>query len=768
MDSLRLANPSGRGLKKNIGLLGVYALATGATISSGFFLLPGIAAHKAGPAVTIAYMLALLPLIPAMFSKVELSTAMPRAGGVYYFLDRSIGPLAGTIGGMGTWLALMLKTAFALVGMGVYLSIYIDIPIIPTAAGLAVLLTVINLAGAEKSGWVQILLVAILLPILLWFIGHGLPSIERSHFDGYFDSGVQSIFETAGLVYISYVGVTKVASVAEEIREPERNLPLGVFLSVATAAFIYCFGTIVMVGVIPQEALRTDHHPVATAAEAIAGPVGKGVVVGAALASFLAVANAGILSASRYPLAMSRDHLLPAPFRKLTSRGIPTVGLLSTLAVTLIFIFAFDVEKIAKLASAFQLLLFAFLCVAVIVMRESEIDSYDPSFRSPFYPWMQIMGVLISLLLILQMGQLTMLFSLGLVVLGTAWYFYYARHRVVRHGAIYHVFERLGRRRYEGLDLELRSILQEKGLREKDPYDEVIVRADVIDLGDEAVTFDELTRRVSELLAERIPGTTADELVAEFVQRNVDLARTVLEGAEVPHLRLRSVDKPELVIVRSLNGVKVREVPSGDDSPGRPELAYALLYLVSPKVDPAQHLRILAQIATHLDDDEFSTQWDNAADDHELKEILLRDERFLHLELLDSGKTSELIGHRVREVPLHGGCLVALIRRDGESIVPDGNAELELGDVLTVIGQPRSIRHLYHEYVSTGGGEMASGRLRREAAVAASGVHRRRTSARRPSADSDASGDPDAAAKPDADAAEPSPDGSPGSAPKPS
>ena len=96
-------------LKKELKLVDVYAIAAGTTLSAGFFLLPGLAAQQAGPALVIAYVIAAIPLIPAMLSIVELATAMPRAGGVYYFLDRSLGPLVGTIGGLGTWLALILK-----------------------------------------------------------------------------------------------------------------------------------------------------------------------------------------------------------------------------------------------------------------------------------------------------------------------------------------------------------------------------------------------------------------------------------------------------------------------------------------------------------------------------------------------------------------------------------------------------------------------------------------------------------------------------------
>ena len=107
-------------LPKELSLLNVYAIATGATLSSGFFLLPGLAASQAGSAITLAYLLAALLLVPAMLSKAELCTAMPRAGDVYFFLYRSMGPLMGTIGGLGALIALILKAAFALIGMGAY------------------------------------------------------------------------------------------------------------------------------------------------------------------------------------------------------------------------------------------------------------------------------------------------------------------------------------------------------------------------------------------------------------------------------------------------------------------------------------------------------------------------------------------------------------------------------------------------------------------------------------------------------------------------
>ena len=246
-------------LKREIGLLGVYAIATGTTLSAGFFLLPGLAAEQAGAAIVLAYIVAATPLVPAMFSIIELATAMPRAGGVYYFLDRSLGPWMGTLGGIGTWLALVLKVSFALVGMGAYIALYIpELPMTPVAVAIAVGLGILNLLGAQKSGGFQMALVLGLLTILGIFIGGGVPNIEQARLTAIFEADIQTVLSTAGLVYISYVGVTTVASLSEEVKHPERNLRLGVIFSLITALLVYALGTSVMVGVLPLEQLVGD------------------------------------------------------------------------------------------------------------------------------------------------------------------------------------------------------------------------------------------------------------------------------------------------------------------------------------------------------------------------------------------------------------------------------------------------------------------------------------------------------------------------------
>jgi amino acid transporter/mannitol/fructose-specific phosphotransferase system IIA component (Ntr-type) len=691
-------------LKKELTLISVYALATGATLSSGFFLLPGLAYESAGPAMILSYLIAAIPLIPATFSIVELGSAMPRAGGAYYFLDRTMGPLVGTVGGLGTWLTLTLKTAFALIGMGAYLQYYLpEVPGVPAdrlvvfiAAGLAIAFALFNLRGTKRAGSLQVWLVAGLILIVLVFIGGGVPRIDPNHFRPFFSHGGGSMVATAGLVYISYVGVTNVASISEEIKNPERNLPLGVFLAVGTAIIVYGLGTTVIVGVLHGEELAGNLRPIARAAEQIFEGWGGGLLTVAACLAFFAVANAGILSASRYPLAMSRDHLVPRVFRSLNSNHVPVNGVLATLGLMLFIIFVFDVEKIAKLASAFQLLLFGFLCLAVIFMRESGLHSYDPGYRSPFYPWMQLVGIAAPIWLIANMGAVTWAFAAGLIVIGVAWYLLYARRRVSRVGAIFHVFERLGRRRQADLDRELRDIMKEKGARQHDPFDDVIIHADILNF-DEDTTFEQITAEASAILADRV-DIPAGDLSNGFLQGTRIGATPVAHGAALPHLRLHDIKQPYMVIARSKPGVRIDVESPLIDDPGPQSRVHALFYLVSPEHDASLHLRILAQLARHLDDETFMESWVIATNDQQLKELLLRDERHIAINLAADSPAASFIGNALRDIDLPAGCLVALINREGDTVVPNGNTILETDDRLTIIGDQEGVKSLYETF----------------------------------------------------------------------
>ncbi|PSP96008.1 amino acid transporter, partial [Halobacteriales archaeon QS_1_68_44] len=436
-------------LERDLGLPAVMAISIGAMVGSGIFILPGLAMKMAGPAVVFAYFLAGILVLPAALSKSEMATAMPEAGGTYLYIERAMGPLFGTIAGVGTWFSLTFKGALALVGGAPYLVLLFDLPVTPVALTVAVLLIVLNIVGAKQTGRMQIAIVAIMLATMVWFIVAGTPSVESARFEGFFNSGVGGVLGATGFVFVSYAGVTKVASVAEEVENPDRNLPLGILGSLVVTAGIYVAIVTVMVGVAERAALTDTETPMQIAAGNALSALGVGAVIIAALLALISTANAGILSSSRYPFAMSRDDLAPDIFENVSDRfDTPVNAITITGGVLLVLIAFVPIDDIAKLASAFKILVFILINVAVIAFRQGSIETYEPSFESPLYPLPQLVGIVGGVVLLRYIGLVPLVGAVVITVGSMVWYylFVYRRGGVGREGAMADAFRRsLGR-----------------------------------------------------------------------------------------------------------------------------------------------------------------------------------------------------------------------------------------------------------------------------------------------------------------------------------
>jgi amino acid transporter len=422
-------------LERDLGLPSVLAISIGAMIGSGIFILPALALEIAGPMVVFAYALAGLLVVPAALSKSEMATAMPEAGGTYVYIERGMGPLLGTVAGVGTWFSLSFKGALALVGGVPYLLLLFDLPLKPVAIGLAALLIVVNVVGAKQTGRLQLGIVVVMLAAMGWFAAGSVGGVERANFAGFFDAGIGGLLAATGLVFVSYAGVTKVASVAEEVETPGRNIPLGILGSLAFTTVLYVAIVAVLVGITDPGSVAGSLTPVAVAAEVTLGQVGVVAVILAAVLALVSTANAGILSSSRYPFAMSRDRLVPDSLSAVSERfGTPLNAITLTGVVLLALIAFVPILEIAKLASAFQILVFALVNVAVVAFREGS-DDYDPEFTAPLYPWVQIFGVVTGFALLTQMGLIAILGAVAIIAGSVLWYVLYVRPRVDREGA---------------------------------------------------------------------------------------------------------------------------------------------------------------------------------------------------------------------------------------------------------------------------------------------------------------------------------------------
>ena len=423
-------------LHRSLGLYAVLTISIGAMIGSGIFVLPGLAFKIAGPSVVLAFFLAGIVVLPAALSKAEMATAMPEAGGTYLYIDRAMGPLMGTVAGFGVWFSLVFKASFALVGLSAYLEYFIPHPERPVAALLAIVLIGVNLIGVRQTAKFQMLLVSGVILVLLAFVAIGMPNVQSSSFDPFMSHGLKGLLSATAVVFVSYAGVTKVASIAEEVRHPSRNIPMGMLVSIGFMMVLYPAIVAVIVGVSPAADLAKTETPMTLAADAFAGSVGVAIIAGVAVIALLSMTNAGIIAASRYPFAMARNSLAPRRLAMIGKRsGGPIAGIAVTGVMLLALVMFVPLIELAKLASAFQLLVFALINLALIAFREAHLDWYEPKFKSPLYPATQVFGITAALLLLTQMGTIPLIGAVLFVFAGVVWYRTFGRSRAVKESA---------------------------------------------------------------------------------------------------------------------------------------------------------------------------------------------------------------------------------------------------------------------------------------------------------------------------------------------
>lgn len=433
-------------LERDLSLPKVVAIACGAMLS-GIFVLPGYAHNLTGPAVYLAFLVAGVLFIPAAISKAEMATALPESGGDFVFIDRAFGPLMSTITGLGTWFTLILKSAFSLVGISSYLIVLFPIDqsyALLISIGIGTGLVFVNCFESKHVGQVQSYLVLTSFLVLGLFVERGSQITDPLYYSELFTHGPVGFFSAVSFLFVSYAGVTKIVSAAEEIKNPGRNIPLGIVISLAVMTTLYLLVSFVYVGVIAPDVHGKyapgiyKNAPLAQAASKILGVWGEQLLSIIAVIALASMANAGILASSRYPFAMARYDELPARFSKVNpSLSTPLISVLTTGAILIGSIIVLPVLQLAKLASVFLLIIFGILNASVILFRESDIEWYNPEFKSPFYPYLQYTGILISLSLIPFLGYMGMLSAVGLVSLGSGWYFLYVRDRVTRHSLLH-------------------------------------------------------------------------------------------------------------------------------------------------------------------------------------------------------------------------------------------------------------------------------------------------------------------------------------------
>jgi APA family basic amino acid/polyamine antiporter len=605
-------------LRRQLGLLHVFCIASGAMISSGLFVLPGLAFAKAGPAIIVAYLLAGVLSLPGMLSIAEMATAMPKAGADCYTVIRSMGPGVGTVAGLLSWFSLSMKSAFALVGMAVFVTLLVPVDMHVVAVFCAGAFLLINIVGIREAGWLQVALSVGLLLLMVAYVVLGLPKVGIRRLEPFSPHGLPAAFFVTGYVFVSYGGLLKVASVAEEIRNPARNIPLGMLVSLLVVLGLYASMIFVTVGVLEPASLSGSLTPISDGAAAVMGAPGRIALSIAAVLAFLTTANAGIMTAARSLVPLSRDRLFPGIFARVSTRfGTPHNALLLTGGFVIASLFL-NLELLVEAASVVLILTNVLACLSVVILRESGLENYRPRFRAPLYPWLQIVGLLGFGFILVEMGWEAYLITAVLSLAGLCTYWFYGREYVRRESALLHLVERITARELTGgmLEAELKQTIRERDEIVHDRFDALVEDCPVLDL-EHSMAADDFFDTAAASLAEAA-GMSPAALAQDLKAREAQGSTAINAWFAVPHAVIQGEGTFSILLSRCREGVAFsKEAPA----------VQAIFVLVGPLSERGFYLSALAAIAQVAGQDDFRRRWLAARRPQGLRDAVLLAER---------------------------------------------------------------------------------------------------------------------------------------------
>jgi amino acid transporter/nucleotide-binding universal stress UspA family protein len=434
-------------LAKDLGLLEALTIGVGTMIGAGIFVLPGPATEAAGPIVALSFVVGgVISLFTAM-SASELGTAMPKAGGSYYYVNHALGPLVGSVAGLGNWMGLAFASAFYALGFGSYVAEVVPLPDLGVgglvlaadqlwALAAGALFVGVNYIGAKETGRLQNVIVVALLAILSVFIAACAWNADPATLSPIAPKGWGAVLPATALVFVSFLGFAKITTVAEEIKNPGRNLPLAIIGSVIIVTVVYAVIMLLINAVLPwQKIAQPGGIAVVQVAEIVLGGTGVVALTGGGLLATASSANASILASSRINFAMGRDRLVSDWLNAVHERyATPHRSIALTGGFILLFIVIGDVKTLAKAGSVLHLIVYGLLNLALLVMREADVPDYRPAYTVPLYPAVPLVGAIASFGLIAFMNMIEIGLSLVFVVVAVVWFFVYVRGQTEKRG----------------------------------------------------------------------------------------------------------------------------------------------------------------------------------------------------------------------------------------------------------------------------------------------------------------------------------------------
>jgi APA family basic amino acid/polyamine antiporter len=391
------------GLKRTLSLFDATAIGIGAIIGAGIFVVLGVAVGYAGPAVVISMIIAGTVALFTAFSFAELSSAIPKEGGTYTFAYEMIHPSVAFISGCMWLFAQTVAGAAVCLGLASY---FVQLfPFFPTnvvAVSAAVALTGLNLVGIKHSARINNVLVVIKILALCFFVIIGVFQINSSNYSNFAPNGLFGILQGAGFIFFAYLGFGRIATLGEEVKNPERNLPLSVLIALLLSVIIYVLAGLTATGLRDYHSLALSGSPIAEAARSTGNFTLVAAVSLGALIATVSVLLTNLLGLSRVAYAMARNNQLPKSVAKISSRfGTPYISILAMGALLTMLAYSLDLKEAAAITS------FAILCTHLTVnlsaIRLRKKMHGRARFNMPFYPWIPLLGLVSCIILMLSL-----------------------------------------------------------------------------------------------------------------------------------------------------------------------------------------------------------------------------------------------------------------------------------------------------------------------------------------------------------------------------
>lgn len=442
------------GLRKVLGPVDLVLMGIGAIIGTGIFVLTGTGALTAGPALTVSFVIAAMACGFAALCYAEFASAIPVSGSIYTYSYATLGEIIAWMIGWDLLLEYGLATSAVSVGWSGYFQSLIagfgihlppalsaapgSVPGVATVLNLPAILIMLAITwvvsyGVRESARLNNVMVAIKISVVLLFIAVGVWHVEPANWQPFAPFGMSGIFNAAALVFFAFIGFDAVTSAAEEVRNPGRDLPIGIIGSLAVCTILYVIVAAIMTGIVPFMKFQGVDHPVSLALQYagqnwVAGFVDLGAILG--MTTVILVMTYG---QTRIIFAMSRDGLLPEalstvhPVHATPFRATWTVGLVFAAIAGFV-----PLNVLAELINIGTLSAFTLISIAILVLRRTH-PHLPRTFRCPGVPVVPLLAVAFCLFLMAHLQWLTWVAFLCWLALGLVIYFAYSRRNAVLH-----------------------------------------------------------------------------------------------------------------------------------------------------------------------------------------------------------------------------------------------------------------------------------------------------------------------------------------------